>query len=434
MTTFTTLRQQAATFRAKKQFQEALPLYRQIWSNHREECGESEAWGYAFCLLRLRLDEEALKCCRESYPQWPNSEPLNDRYAWAIYRTTIKNKEADETALLKAARAILQLCKPGPYTPYALTVLRMMELLAKQANYNAKAILAWAEKIQPEALDNKSFSFKMDDGKERPIASLRERYYAVYLRALLKTERYEDCIQTAEKAIVDIPKFHYNNDLWFRRLAAKSHLALGQTQQARHLYEFILTRNRAWFLLNELAQIQFDSKQFTTALSLAVESALAPEETQKKVKSLQLLGQWLLDANLREEARQHLAIVCKIRLAHNWQFSEGLVLLAEKLEVNLDTPETYQQLYQQMRPLWTTLAFEFGESQKGKIITLFPNRKGGFLRGKDGRTCFFSAAAFRSEKRLMQIGQEVEFITATGFDAKKRQESTIAIHIRKREK
>lgn len=93
MSDFNLLKQQAEQLRKEQKFNEALPIYKELWENHRESCNEWIGWGYAYCLQKTGKYQEGLKVCREVYKTYPDFVQIRNTYAWCIYYTEIKQDE-----------------------------------------------------------------------------------------------------------------------------------------------------------------------------------------------------------------------------------------------------------------------------------------------------------------------------------------------------
>ncbi|MBK8154691.1 MAG: tetratricopeptide repeat protein [Saprospiraceae bacterium] len=100
-----TIKKQASDFRKAKNYEQALPLYKQLWEEYREDCNEWEGWSYAFCLKHLKDYQKALEVCREVYPLNKEFENIKGVYAWCIYYTEIALKVInDEPKFFKAGK------------------------------------------------------------------------------------------------------------------------------------------------------------------------------------------------------------------------------------------------------------------------------------------------------------------------------------------
>ena len=65
------IKTQADSLRKQKRYSEALPLYGDLWLNHRDQCTEWDGWGFAQCLYHQGDYAKALDSCREVYSLKP---------------------------------------------------------------------------------------------------------------------------------------------------------------------------------------------------------------------------------------------------------------------------------------------------------------------------------------------------------------------------
>ena len=259
----TQLRQQAKQLKQAKNFEEALPLFKQLWEEHRENCNEWDGWNYAHCLSKQKDYKNALKICREVYEIKPNFEQNNNLYAWCIYYTEIKiEKVENEQLLLKAGEAIIKLSKQKPTEQqsdfpcvYSLSIFKILDYLNEKTIYNPKSIIYWTEKLNPDFLETIPFKFTDNESKERELASKKEDWYSLRSKALYENGDFADCISCSETALKSLTKFHYDNDIWFKRNIALSKAELGDIETAIEELKSLLKRKNEWFIQKEIAEL-----------------------------------------------------------------------------------------------------------------------------------------------------------------------------------
>ena len=237
MSTVDQLREEGQTLREQKQFAQALVPYQRLWEEFRDDCSDWDVWGYAHCLRKAGRSAEGLDICREAYRQWPDFEPMRNVYGWSIYDLEIKGKHDDEIAqnegqFLKAANAICDLTEPGQYSPYVRAVMRVTKYLGSRPGNHSERLLSWGDRLRPDQLSLETGVGKDDKGRVVELASDREKWYADRTKALLVCGRYEICLDLGAQALADVPKFHYNNDIWIQWRMALSEAQLGETTVA----------------------------------------------------------------------------------------------------------------------------------------------------------------------------------------------------------
>jgi tetratricopeptide (TPR) repeat protein len=426
MTTFSQLLTQAHELRQAGRFSEALPHFQTLWNDHADQCTGKEAWSLAHCLLkeRPRQTETAAAVLQQAMERWPEDELLPQKYAWCLYYQKVLT--ADSQQLPAAGREILKLCEPGPYSPYALTVLRVMEGLAKRPSYPAKAILTWADLIQVDQLDDKPM--RLAGPKKTEIASLRERYLAARIKALFVSDQFETCMQAVEQGLQSFSKLHYDNEVWWRRWAAKSAVELGQVTKAQELYRFILTRRRDWFLLFEEAQLLEQQGDQEQALRRAGMAALAPGEWDKKVRLWEWLGK-RLEGKVSSQglAEKHFQLSVALREKNGWSVHPQLL---ERAGVEAGARLPIGKLGRVVQDAWTERVFQLSTPEKGRISKLFPNGKAGFIQLDRGSSVYFHQMN-RCPGPPLQAGDTVACLLEEVVDPKKGQTNLTAVLIRK---
>ena len=161
------------------------------------------------------------------------------------------------------------------YSPYVKTIFRVIDYIIKsRASYPANDIINWVDKLDMNGLSQEPFTFIGDDQKHREIQSDQEKWFAIKTKALEKNGVYEECIELCEKALLNISKFHYSNDIWFKRRIALSKAHLGDKRKAADELEVLLQNKKEWFIQHELARIHYDLGNIEKALKFAIEAAL----------------------------------------------------------------------------------------------------------------------------------------------------------------
>ena len=288
------MKQQARTLREQRKHQEAITIYRVLWEEHRDDCDEWDGWGYAQCLRKTGRSQESLEICRQAYPLNPDFEYLRNLYAWCVYDLEIKRDdsriEQNEGKFLRAANAILRLTEPGQYSPYVRTVFRVIDYYKGRASYPAATILEWADKLQPEQLSAEVG--RGPDGRGRTVeyASNKEKWYANRCKSLFELGRFEECINFSQQALTEFPRFHHDNDVWFKWRVALSKGELGNKETAVVELQELLSRKKDWFIHHRIAQYLFELGCVDEALEHAVNAAIRPGDLEYKWELFLLLG------------------------------------------------------------------------------------------------------------------------------------------------
>ncbi|MCB0538090.1 MAG: hypothetical protein KDE33_11265 [Bacteroidetes bacterium] len=432
MPTFQEIKTQAEQHRNSKNYAEALPLYQEIWENHRENCGKWEGWAYAFCKSKLGLHSEALELCREIYPNNKDFEQIKGLYAWSIYYTEIKDNEIkDEARFFKAAQAITQLTKQeDKYSPYLLVVYKVLEYLNNKAIFNPSKVIEWTDKLEKTTLDATPFSFEDKEGKTRELASKKEQYYSLRTKALFELNRSQDCIECCHEALESFSKFHYDNDIWFKRLIALSNAKLSNFEEAITQLKELLKKKNEWFIQKEIAELFLQVDNINEAEKYAIDGALNFGDADKKLNLYLLIADILQRQGKSDEARKHIEFICKIRQEKQWKIDNELQQQVTLFNIDLSKLPNFKVIQNELRRIWDNLKFSTQDQFKGLIKSILPNGKAGFVEIERGKSYYFQLKDFKGRRDLIKEGQKVIFYLEDSFDQKKNQPTKNAVNVK----
>lgn len=427
----------ALELRKKGQYSEALNLYRELWSNHREVCNEWDGWGFASCLRKLGDSYKALEICRNVYQTHPDFDNCKNLYAWCIYDTEIKKNDdqikKEAQIFFKAANAILDLTVQNQYSPYTKTVFRVIDYISKTSpSYPANNIIKWLDKLDPKSLSKEPFPFIDKDKKHREIQSDQEKWFATKTKALEKNEAYEECIDLCKEALLNISKFHYSNDIWFKRRIALSKAHLGDKRKAADELEVLLQNKKEWFIQHELARIHYDLGNIEKALKFAIEAALNFGKNEYKWELFVLMAQILNKQGQVDYAKKHLLFAAKLRMEHEWEITDSLSNMIHEFNVDLsESTDSRQELLKDLKIFWETEKFSGLPSIQGFIKIVLSNGKAGFISGNDRKDYYFKINAFKGNRNIIREGLKVTFNIEDSFDKKKKVKTKAATNVRK---
>jgi tetratricopeptide (TPR) repeat protein len=402
------IQQQAEALFFEKNYREAFLLYRTLWSNYSDDCNEWDGWRYAYCAQQLKDYRVALDICRQLYPKYRGFNMLRQVYAWSIYYSEInKEKITDENIFFHAGEGILRLSQQeDTYSPYTLTVFKILNYLNKKANYQSDKILEWTGKLNPDLLDSTPFSLTDKEGKPREIASKKEQYYMLRTRALLEAGRFDDCIGVCDKALAAFDKLHCDNDVWFRWRIGLSYEGLGEFRKSLDLQLELLKRKREWFIQKEIAEQYYRLGDYEKSFGYALDSALNLGDTDKKLNTFIVLADTLDKLGKTEEAQLHRQLIAKIK---------------RKEDVEPDVKA--------LKPLWDLLKYGSRERYIGIVKSLLPNMKAGFVETGNGKSYYFRVSDVKGSRRNITVGMKVTFYMEARFDTKKRRDVMNAVRV-----
>ena len=429
---FNELKNKADEFRKNKQYENAMDYYRQCWENHRKSCDEWVGWGYAYSLRKLEKYDQALNISREVYKIKPDFDLNNNVYAWCIYYTEIKKEKiSDSQTYEKAARGILKLSKPDDkYSPYLKTVFQVLDHF-RRPDFNAQKVLEWTDYLIPENLSNEPGIFTAKDGKNRAVASDLENYFAIRSEALLQLGKYNECIELCNQALNTINKFHYSNDVWFRRRIANSYAGLGNLDEALKMFNSLLIEKKEWFIQKEIADLFFKKNKTDDALQYAVDSALNSGDWDKKINLYILMTNIFESKGQQDLAKLHVELVISIKQQMDWKIKDTDVQQMKKFNIDSNKQYDYKQIYNTLHKEWEKIKYKSSKRSNGVIKTILPNNKSGFIRSDDGNEYYFASRDVEGRMENIKENDRVSFYIEEGFDKKKGKSSPVAVKIKK---
>lgn len=403
------MKQQAQLLFTDKNWRETLPIYQTLWENYADKCNEWDGWRYAYSAQKLGKHNECLDICRKVYLRYRDFKIIRNVYAWSIYYLEIKKEKiADEDTFFKAANAILKLVEQADiYSPYILTVFKVVDYLNEKVNTPFDKILDWTSRLNSNLLDKSCFSFIDKENKTRETASKYEQYYMFRTRALLEKGRWEECIQQAEEALQTIDKLHYDNDIWFRWRIALAYEGMGEWEKSLNLQLKLLDRKKEWFIQKEIAEQYYRMGDYEKALKYALDSVLNSGEADKKINAYIVLANTLEKTGDAENAKLQRALIDKIN--RKGDFNDDILHLSK---------------------LWNELKFRGQKRCSGIIHSLLPNGKAGFVKGNDGRSYYFQVRSFKEVANKATVGMPVTYYLEEGFDAKKNKKTLNAVELK----
>jgi|GEM_PF-253953 len=420
--------QKASNLRRDKRYKEAIDLLENIYKDNWEQMDEWSAWSYAYSLRQEKDYNKAIEVCEKSLDRWPAFIQFNNVYSWSLhYEFLVNNSELNIEKKRECVDKILHYSTFDKFSPRTKSVLTLVKLLKEGQMY--AEMLCYLEKLKIKSLSDENYKYKSRDGKTITLSSELELYYNYLTEALLKTEEYQSCIDESTRALATIKSFQNNNDFWLSRRMAKSYQELGNIAEARKIYEELIAKKKDWFLFAELAQILYDSKLIEESLKYALTGAKEFGEIEKKVNLIELLGMILEKLGKKEESEWHYYLTYKIRQKEGWKTSDWLENKIAAIERGKVIEIEYKELVKIVRKIWNTLLDEIEPKIEGRITSLLPNGRNGFISAANGKSYYFNGRHMIDKKAVISIGLPVLFRIRDSYDAKKKQVSKEAISI-----
>ncbi|MDR3223954.1 MAG: tetratricopeptide repeat protein [Methanobrevibacter sp.] len=353
-------------------------------------------------------------------------------YAWSLYYTHIKDSNGENLNEIVELITILtkqkDLSKKDEPCVYTISLMKVIEFFSENKNFDE--VIYWTDKLDPNLLSDDSFTFTDNSGKERNLPSKKENWFVARSKAHFELEDFEDAIKISEKALENISKFRYDNDIWFKRRIALSNNRLGNHEIAVELLKEVLLVKKEWYIQKELADTYYNLNHIDESLKYAIDAALNFGEPDKKIKLYSLLESLLFEKGMESEAKLHAELVYQIRNKNQWHIDDKEIERLKKLDINTEKNIRPESLENILRRFWEDLKYKNQESYKGTIDKILPNRKAGFIkRNFSTDSYYFNFNSFKGNKKSIKEGLSVFFYLEESFDKKKNKKTFNAVNI-----
>lgn len=425
------LRDSATNLRKTQKYQEAITIYDQLWSEGKDDCNEWDGWSYAFCLQKLGQYEKGIVIAKETIEKYPQFSNTKDVYCWCLYYVKIKPPINNEDEFMKFAYEIVTICsQDNKYSPFTITVLKVINHISNKPSYNVEKVYEWVIKLNPELLEEKVATItEKETGKERELASDKEKYYSILITALFEKKEFEKCLATCDEALSKFTQFHYDNDIWFKRKKAQCFFNLNELDKSLAIYNEILKRKSDWFIKHEIAELYLKMDNLNKSIKFAADAALSFGESDKKMKLYELLANLCIKKGEKDIAKKHIVLVYTIRKEHEWNL-EKIMNIVSRFQVDIKDVKNANFQEKELKQDWENLMFADKVLNTGVIHSLLPNGRAGFIKTVDKNSYYFDLRSFVGRKELAMPNKEVTFFIEDGFDTKKNQPTKIAVNVK----
>ena len=179
MMTSTEIQQEAKRLRQEKKYDEALPLYEELWN----ETGASfDGAGLLNCLRKLKQYDKAIPLAEKLVKKLPDFQWAKIEAIWTYIEGKLNKFEEDASVdeIIEIANGIMDLKPEGPAEK--LAVFKVLK--AAKASGDWKIVNEWSDKLNPEILS----TTPMTDEEGREMKRAAEKIIAIRLAILNKIE------------------------------------------------------------------------------------------------------------------------------------------------------------------------------------------------------------------------------------------------------
>jgi len=423
----------ARDFARQQLYAEALSIFEPLYKSVPENFSKWDLYYYAKSLSKQQQEKKAFLISKNLYNRDPNMDFNKTLYMWLIYNLYIKpdvqQHDQQEQLLFRAAKYIVDNTSQEAYSPYEKTVFRIIQHIKGKANQDYKKMLEWLEYLDVTKLSSEPRQFVDSEGKARENASPLEQWYATRVKALYKTKQYALCIEAADQALVVIPKFHYDNDIWIREKKAVSKFLLGRINEALAELKQLVKEKAHSLIFYDIFKVQRALGEMNEALIAGASGLLDKNgELHHKLSLLNDMADLLIEIGDYEKAYAHLSLINEVRRENGWNPLTEVDAKLKKLS-QMVAIQTYSSR-KQLVIYWKKLVLNSLSKGKGIVKTIFPNGKAGFIQTEDGQDIYFKMSNVLLNRKHLKKQAIVEFYKKESFDRIKKAESVEAIEIR----
>lgn len=314
----------ANDLRKKRQFEKALPLYRELSMDNSDSYS---AAGLLRCLRELRLFDQALPLCIPTNQKHLALDWYRNEVIWTLIQG--KLQKLDESApldeVVRAAELILGLEPKGTVAKWS--IVRRVLKAAKLRN-RWDIVSKWIERVKPDELSTKP----MKDERGRDGWCEQAIWHNFRIRSEIEVGDKQQAIVAAQRAIGLFPQ----QAKFFKRLEALGNFRLGRLVEAELLYGKLSSGGRSdWWILNEHAHVSRDLGKDQEALALMCKAALSNKKLELLVSLFSDIGFLCQETELKEDTRNHLVLCKHIREEQGWSIPQSINSALAKLDNEL---------------------------------------------------------------------------------------------------
>lgn len=414
--------------------QEASKIFNEVLENYPVEIN---GWD-VFFLIQCQRAGGNINNLDEWVEKQKDFDKVQNIYSWYLYDLHVKKFEAKNIhEHERGIRKLIEYSQQKDFSaegmddipcPYTMGILKLIKGYRKP-NLNIGKVAEWIDKIDPSKLLRKGNVFTDATGKERKIASPYEDYYAILSSLRIKEENYQECIDLCDIGLTTIKRFHYDNDIWFKRRKALSLIKLGNEDEG---FELLLSLSKdrkgdKWFLYHEIAEVYFENEDYEHSLEYCIKGIKSFGDEAFKINLLILTARTLFRLKKMDKAAVVANYMVGMSMVHELNEKNQLIKIVDYFKIDkssIDEPKKYlseyrgkvDEIFQIDRRAGKKKKKNFGnrklaeikpgEEVQGRIDAVHGNGMSGHVKlGRD--SYFFSMRDVQADKDKIQPGVNV---------------------------
>lgn len=406
----------------KGNYNTAKTIFETLWNNSSKN-DPYLLFNYGQALRKTKNGLVFIEICKELNG---NKDIMSNKFVvstlcWCLYDCYIKNYSVDDKEgfdyFIKRAEYIINNCEQmdaNEYykNPFVLTVIKVVKIYRDKPSKNYNEILKWLSYLNQDKLSEDVFCFKDETGKDRELASPKEFYYQNMAKTLEKMGKFKECIEVCEKAINQISKFHYRNEMWIKTRMYYSKCMLNDKDNiddAIKGYREIAYKENFWFMYHKLSQICFSYNRLSEALLYASKAFTCRFEYEKMVNLMFDTALLWQASGIDVNAKIFFQASAYYRKRQGWQISEELQYYINLYEIDINKKPEINTMRNISNDYIMSIEGKI-ERVEGKVINIVsPHGRSGFIKpSKGGQNVYFKMKDVYGEK-VLKKGNKVEY-------------------------
>lgn len=397
-----------------------LTVYTQRFEEDPSAFNDFQAMDYVRELKNQNRNDEAIEVGRTFLQVGEGLTSFINHYGYALYNKFINVDDTviaqKEDLFFSMVDEIASLCKQERFSPLEATINKAMKYILNQKPVDYQKLSHLLDKLNP--LESTIEPFVNKDGKE--FESKREKWYRLKVRCYYELEDYKTCVETANIALTQPIKWHYNNLNWLKYYRASSLVHLQRYEEAEN--EFLSLGQKipvgdSFDVLYELyINTGKEKEAYTNLVYKFFTSGYSLDQLPLYTKLLDMV---LTNEHEKETIALASAFVYQVKAESQKDVSN---LTIDEQYKTMNSSELFDRLYNQLMEHLDA----YIDRQEAKVVYYNEAKGFGSLYQEDDDNLFFRQADYIYDEEVKKY-DVVEYSVMKTYDTKKDRPTTKAI-------
>ena len=397
-----------------------LTVYTQRFEEDPSSFNDFQAMDYVRELKNQNRNDEAIEVGRTFLQVGEGLTSFINHYGYALYNKFINVDDTviaqKEDLFFSMVDEIASLCKQERFSPLEATINKAMKYILNQKPVDYQKLSHLLDKLNP--LESTIEPFVNKDGKE--FESKREKWYRLKVRCYYELEDYKACVETANIALTQPIKWHYNNLNWLKYYRASSLVHLQRYEEAEN--EFLslgqkIPVGNSFDVLYELyINTGKEKEAYTNLVYKFFTSGYSLDQLPLYTKLLDMI---LTNENEKETIALANAFVYQVKSESQLDVND---LTIDEQYKTMNSSDLFDRLYNQLMEHLDA----YIERQEAKVVYYNEDKGFGSLYQEDDDNLFFRQADYIYDEEVKKH-DVVEYSVMKTYDTKKGRPTTKAV-------